>query len=86
MDEWLSDRERGGFYASQDADFSLDDDGDYFTWTRDEAAAVLTPEELGVAEAYYDIGEIGDMQHNLAKNVLHAEDAGGGREGRGSMR
>ena len=38
MDEWLSDRERGGFYASQDADFSLDDDGDYFTWTLDEAA------------------------------------------------
>jgi uncharacterized protein YyaL (SSP411 family) len=38
MDEWLTDRERGGFYASQDADDSLDDDGDYFTWTRDEAA------------------------------------------------
>ena len=26
MDEWLSDREHGGFYASQDADYSLDDD------------------------------------------------------------
>ena len=71
MDEWLSDREQGGFYASQDADYSLDDDGDYFTWTRDEAAAVLTPEELAVAGAYYDIGEIGDMHHNPAKNVLH---------------
>ncbi|CAN5646918.1 thioredoxin domain-containing protein [soil metagenome] len=71
IDEWLSDREMGGFYASQDADFSLDDDGDYFTWTRDEAAAVLTPEELAVAGAYYDIGEIGDMHHNPAKNVLH---------------
>jgi uncharacterized protein YyaL (SSP411 family) len=71
MDDWLSDREHGGFYASQDADFSLDDDGDYFTWTRDEAAAVLTPEELAVAGAYYDIGEIGDMHHNPAKNVLH---------------
>ncbi|WP_035349282.1 thioredoxin domain-containing protein [Edaphobacter aggregans] len=71
MDEWLSDRERGGFYASQDADFSLDDDGDYFTWTLDEAAAVLTPEELAVASAYYDIGDIGDMHHNPAKNVLH---------------
>ncbi|HEY4380678.1 MAG TPA: thioredoxin domain-containing protein [Acidobacteriaceae bacterium] len=73
MDEWLSDRERGGFYASQDADFSLDDDGDYFTWTRDEAAEALTPEELSVASAYYDIGEIGDMQHNVAKNVLHVK-------------
>ena len=71
MDEWLSDRTLGGFYASQDADYSLDDDGDYFTWTRDEAAAVLTEEELAVAGAYYDIGEIGDMHHNPAKNVLH---------------
>ncbi|MDE3105258.1 MAG: thioredoxin domain-containing protein [Acidobacteriota bacterium] len=71
MDRWLSDRERGGFYASQDADYSLEDDGDYYTWTRDEAAAVLTPEEHAVAGAYYDIGEIGDMQHNPAKNVLH---------------
>jgi hypothetical protein len=71
MDEWLSDRELGGFYSSQDADFSLDDDGDYFTWTRDEAEAVLTPEELVVAEAFYDIGEVGDMHHDPAKNVLH---------------
>ena len=73
MDEWLSDRELGGFYASQDADFSLNDDGDYFTWTRDEAGEVLTPEELAVAAGYYDIGEIGDMQHNVAKNVLHVK-------------
>ena len=71
IDEWLSDRERGGFYASQDADVSLEDDGDYFTWTRVEAAAVLTPDELAVASAYYDIGEIGDMHHDPAKNVLH---------------
>ncbi|HZY63886.1 MAG TPA: thioredoxin domain-containing protein [Edaphobacter sp.] len=71
IDEWLSDREHGGFYASQDADYSLDDDGDYFTWTKDEAAAVLTPEEMAIAGAYYDIGEIGDMHHNPLKNVLH---------------
>ena len=71
MDAWLSDRELGGFYASQDADFSLDDDGDYFTWTRDEAAAVLTREELRFAAVYFDIGEVGDMHHNPAKNVLH---------------
>jgi hypothetical protein len=71
IDEWLSDRERGGFYASQDADFSLEDDGDYFTWTLNEAAEALSPEEMAVASAYYDIGEIGDMHHNPAKNVLH---------------
>jgi len=73
MDEWLSDREWGGFYASQDADFSLEDDGDYFTWTRDEAAEALTPDELAVAALYYDIGEIGEMHHNAAKNVLHVK-------------
>ncbi len=71
MDEWLSDRERGGFYASQDADMTLDDDGDYFTWTREEAAAVLSEDELAAASEYYDIGPIGDMRHNPAKNVLH---------------
>ena len=73
MDAELTDRERGGFYASQDADINLDDDGDYFTWTRSEAASVLTPEELNVAELYYDIGPIGDMHHNPHKNVLHVK-------------
>jgi uncharacterized protein YyaL (SSP411 family) len=73
IDACMSDRERGGFYASQDADFSLDDDGDYFTWTRAEAAAVLTDEELRVVEPYFDIGPIGDMHHNFEKNVLHIE-------------
>ncbi len=70
MDEWLSDRENGGFYGSQDADYSMEDDGDYFTWTLDEARAVLSPDELKVAAAYYDIGEVGEMHHNPAKNVL----------------
>ena len=69
MDEWLSDREHGGFYASQDADISMDDDGDYFTWTLDEARAVLTEEEAQVAALHYDINEIGEMHHNPAKNV-----------------
>jgi hypothetical protein len=73
MDGWLSDRQDGGFYGSQDADMTLDDDGDYFTWTRDEAAEVLGPDELEVAGAYYDIGELGDMHHNPAKNVLHVK-------------
>jgi uncharacterized protein YyaL (SSP411 family) len=71
MDEWLSDRERGGFCASQDADISMDDDGDYFTWTLDEARAVLTEEETQVAALHYDINEVGEMHHNPAKNVLY---------------
>ena len=71
MDEWLSDRQRGGFYASQDADINMDDDGDYFTWTLEEAQAVLTKEEAQVAALHYDINEIGEMHHNPAKNVLY---------------
>ena len=70
MDEWLSDRAHGGFYASQDADINLDDDGDYFTWTRDEAKAVLTEEEFEAAALHYDIEAAGEMHHNPAKNVL----------------
>src|ERR1700732_3168939 len=71
MDEWLTDRERAGFYASQDADYSMDDDGDYFTWTLAEARAVLTPEDAAVAALYYDSNEIGEIHHNPAKNVLY---------------
>src|SRR5579863_4199171 len=71
MDEWLSDRQHGGFYASQDADYSMEDDGDYFTWTLPEAQAVLSEEEARVAALHYDINEIGEMHHNPAKNVLY---------------
>jgi uncharacterized protein YyaL (SSP411 family) len=71
MDQWLSDRERGGFYASQDADYSMDDDGDYFTWTVQETQAVLNEDELRVASLHFDINEIGEMHHNPAKNVLY---------------
>jgi uncharacterized protein YyaL (SSP411 family) len=70
VNEVLRDRENGGFFASQDADYSLDDDGDYFTWTLEELRAVLTPEEARVVELYYDVEAHGEMHHNPAKNVL----------------
>ena len=78
LDACMTDRERGGFYASQDADINLDDDGDYFTWTLAEARAALEPAGLSAADLdlallYWDIGELGDMQHNPAKNVLHVK-------------
>jgi uncharacterized protein len=66
----LSDQANGGFYASQDADFSLDDDGDYFTWTLDELRASLSPEEARIMELYYDVEAHGEMHHNPEKNVL----------------
>ena len=70
VNDVLSDQENGGFYASQDADFSLDDDGDYFTWTVDELRAALLPEEARIMELYYDVEAHGEMHHNPAKNVL----------------
>ena len=66
----LSDQILGGFYASQDADQTLDDDGDYFTWTQAEVRAVLTPEESRVVELRYDVEAHGEMHHNSSKNVL----------------
>jgi uncharacterized protein YyaL (SSP411 family) len=34
---------------------------------------VLDPAELEFESSYWDIGELGDMHHNPAKNVLHVE-------------
>jgi hypothetical protein len=70
VNESLSDQANGGFYASQDADYSLDDDGDYFTWTLDELRSALLPDEARVMELYYDVEPHGEMHHNPAKNVL----------------
>jgi uncharacterized protein len=70
VNEVLSDQVNGGFYASQDADYSLDDDGDYFTWSVDELRSALLPEEARVMELYYDVEAHGEMRHNPAKNVL----------------
>jgi uncharacterized protein YyaL (SSP411 family) len=70
VNDVLSDQANGGFYGSQDADYSLDDDGDYFTWTLDEVRSVLTPEESRVIELYYDVEAQGEMHHNPARNVL----------------
>jgi hypothetical protein len=70
VNEVLSDQQRGGFYASQDADYSLDDDGDYFTWTLDELRNALLVDEARIMELYYDVEALGEMHHNPAKNVL----------------
>jgi len=69
----LSDREHGGYFASQDADVGLDDDGDYFTWTLEELRTAVSPEEAQVLAASFDVGERGEMRHNPKKNVLYAD-------------
>ncbi|HXJ93530.1 MAG TPA: thioredoxin domain-containing protein [Terriglobia bacterium] len=68
--EGVLSRPGGGFYASQDADFSLDDDGDYFTWTLDEVRAALSEQEARAASLRYGVEPTGEMHHNPAKNVL----------------
>ena len=72
-DEVLSDRERGGYYASQDADVGLDDDGDYFTWTLEEVKGAVTADEAPALALRYDVGERGEMRHNPKKNVLYVD-------------
>ena len=70
VNEILSEQANGGFYASQDADYSLEDDGDYFTWTLNELRAVLPQADARIMELHYDVETHGEMHHNPEKNVL----------------
>jgi len=72
-EEVLSDRQRGGYFASQDADVGLDDDGDYFTWTLDELKAAVTADEARVLALRFEVGDRGEMHHNPKKNVLFVD-------------
>jgi uncharacterized protein YyaL (SSP411 family) len=66
--EVLSDP-RGGFFASQDADVTPDDEGGYFTWTEDEFRKELDPEEYALLSSYL-LHDQGSMHHDPAKKVL----------------
>ncbi len=71
--DWILEvlaEEHGGFGASQDADVGLDDDGDYFTWTEQEARAALTDDEWQAARRRWDIYPEGEMRHDPSRNVL----------------
>ncbi len=61
---------KGGFYASQDADMNLDDDGNYYTWTLREAESLLTKEEAAALLPHFDIESQGEMHHDPSRNVL----------------
>ena len=65
----------GGFYASQDADASRDDDGSYYTWSVAQLVAALPVSEADVLGRYYDVGAKGEMANaprtkDAAQNVL----------------
>jgi uncharacterized protein YyaL (SSP411 family) len=66
----LSDRARGGSYAHQDADTSLDDDGSYYTWSLAQLKASVPPPEADALRAYYHLEERGEMASHPAQNVL----------------
>ncbi|MFQ5778342.1 MAG: thioredoxin domain-containing protein, partial [Terriglobia bacterium] len=51
----LSDQAQGGFYATQDADISLEDDGTFFTWSLEEIQKLLAPEEARVFAARFGV-------------------------------
>jgi len=67
----LSDAE-GGFYASQDADVTPDDEGGYFTWTDEDLKSALDPDEYEILSVYL-LHEKGSMHHDPAKKVVYEE-------------
>ncbi len=70
VDSTLSDRERGGFYAHQDADVSLDDDGSYYTWSLAQIGAAVPETLAAVLRLYYEVEAVGEMQADPLLNVL----------------
>jgi uncharacterized protein YyaL (SSP411 family) len=62
--------DNGGYYASEAADVGAYDDGSYYTWTVDEARAVLDADELAVAQPYFDLYGRGELHSDPTRNVL----------------
>ncbi len=62
--------EARGFFASQDADVGLEDDGDHFTWTLADFRRAAG-RDADAAIVYYDVDEAGDMHDRPGRNVLH---------------
>jgi uncharacterized protein YyaL (SSP411 family) len=60
----------GGYGASQDADVGAFDDASYYTWTVDEAKAVLDPDELAAVQPYFDLYGRGELHSDPTRNVL----------------
>jgi uncharacterized protein len=58
----------GGFYASMDADVTPDDEGGYFTWTKEEFENVLTAHEFQAASAH--LFNYKNIVHHAADKVV----------------
>lgn len=65
----------GGFFATQDADASPDDEGSYYTWSVAQLDAAVSAAEADVLKRLYDIRPRGEMANapktnDPAQNVL----------------
>ncbi len=60
----------GGFYASQDADIGVLDEGGYYTFSSEELATILSTDELQSIRMHFGISTIGQVHHDPSKNVL----------------
>src|SRR5436309_13877611 len=68
--EVLADTKNAAFFTSQDADVAFGDDGDYWTWTPDEARAALDPAEFAAVRSVFDVEDAGETDHHPHKHVL----------------
>ncbi len=59
----------GGFYASQDADVTPDDEGGYFLWTDDEFRNVLDKNEYEIISMHL-MHDSASMPHDESRRVL----------------
>jgi uncharacterized protein YyaL (SSP411 family) len=60
----------GGYFASEAADAGAYDDGGYYTWSSDDARAILDDDELAVAQPYFDLYGRGELHSDPTRNVL----------------
>jgi uncharacterized protein YyaL (SSP411 family) len=60
----------GAFAAGEDADIGPYDDASHWTWTLEEARAVLSPEEFAVAQPCFDLFGRGELHSDPTRNVL----------------
>ena len=69
----LSDPE-GGFYSSQDADITPEDEGGYFTWTKGDFEKTLSGDEFEAAapHLFHEQGVMPHGENQQQKNVLFA--------------
>ncbi|MBI4688269.1 MAG: thioredoxin domain-containing protein [Nitrospirae bacterium] len=68
INEVLSDPD-GGFYASEDADVTPEDEGGYFTWKAEDFKGLLDEDEYSILSMHY-LHKKGSMHHDEAKKAL----------------